>query len=177
MSKSLVMSVLISILIANCATAGNSVIANPNMAVSQIVVNPVKVNLKQKYDNPNFYTQDEMSSYLTQCLAKQLQFKGKQVVSSVNAPQLNVTADYKRVYSGEAFGMRKSVSRPTLGYKLQVIQNSKLLQQKSVDNLTYKNGLLGNMKTAMTADLGNTQKSAENEYLDTFCKTIVNEVK
>lgn len=106
-----------------------------------------------------------------------MQAKGKQVVTSATAPQLNVAVDYKRGYSGEAFGMSKAVSRPTLGYQLQVLQNNKVLQQKSEDNLTHSSGLLGNMKTAMTADLDNTKKSSENEYLDTFCKTIADEVK
>lgn len=180
MSKSLVamsamVSVLVSSLVVGCASTGNTTMTTPNptVAVSQIAVNPVKVNLKQKFDNANFYNQAELESYLTTCLTKDLQAKGKTISTDSNAPHLNLTVDYKRVYSGEAFGMSKAIGGAELGYQYQIAQNGKVLQQKTKTKLNANEGLV----TVFTQGLLNTSKESENRFLEAICKDVSKEIK
>lgn len=64
-----------------------------------------------------------------------------------------------------------------MGYSYQIISADKMLQQKQEMDLVFNAGLLGNVKSAMTLDLNNTDKGAENEYLDALCRHIATQIK
>ena len=173
MKKSLLPLLLIVGLASGCATTSTPSTKN-NVSVAGVKLDSVSVNLNQKYDNPLFYSEADIEQYLNKCLTTELSKKGKyQKDSNAN---LNVNVDYKRVYTGEAFGMKKSVSRPTIAYSYKIVQDRKILQQKAEKDLVINAGLLGNVKTVMTMDIGNTKKEAENSYLDALCIHIAEEV-
>ena len=168
MMQKLVAIVLITGLAAGCATTSSMSTKN-NVSVAKVNLNSVSVNLKQKYDNPVFYSQADIEQYLNKCLITELSKKGKyQANSSAN---LNVNVDYKRVYSGEAFGMKSSVGSPQLNYNYQVTDNNTILQQNSENDLIVNSGLIGNFNYT-----GNTEKKDENGYIDALCRHIAKKV-
>lgn len=157
-----------------CTTTKPLSTAN-NVGVAKMKLAPVTVTLNQKYNNPTFYSQADLQQHLTQCLTSELSKRGK-YQSDAN-PTLSVNIDYQRIYTGEAFGMKNAVARPKMGYTYQIISADKVLQQKQEMDLVFNAGLLGNVKSAMTLDLNNTDKGAENEYLDALCRHIATQIK
>ncbi len=171
--KKLLATLLFTALVSGCATS-SSISTKNNVSVAKMQISSVKVNLKQKYVNPTFYSQTDIEQYLNKCLMVELSKTGKYQVNSNN--NLNVNVDYKRVYVGEAFGMKTAVSAPKIDYSYQISNGNQVLQQKQENDLTVTSGLLGNLKTIATMDLNNTEKSSENSYLDALCKHITDEV-
>lgn len=175
LKRPFVYTIFIATLMTGCATISQptTLAPNPNVAITQISINPVKVNLKQKYNNTTFYNQTELETYLTACLSKELQAKGKIVSTNPNTPTLNLSVDYKRIYSGEAFGMSKTVGGAELGYYYQITQNGNLLQQKAKKDLNANEGLV----TVFTQGLLNSSKESENRFLEAICKDVAKEIK
>ena len=154
---------------AGCATTPALSTAN-NISVAKLDIGAIKVNLTQKYDNPTFYSQAEIEQYLNQCMTSALTKQGKY---QLNAPaHLNLTVDYKRVYAGEAFGMKKSIGNPWVGYHYQIVSNQQVLQQQQKEDLIATAGLLDAMNYT-----GKTNKEDENKYLDAICQHVANEIK
>ena len=173
MKKSLLPLLLIAGLASGCATT-STLSTKDNVSVAKVKLDSVNVNLNQKYDNPVFYSQADIEQYLSKCLVTELSKEGKYQANA--KASVNVNIDYKRVYTGEAFGMQKSVSRPSIAYNYKILQDSEVLQQKEEKDLSISAGLLENLKTVATMDVGNTEKEAENSYLDALCRHIAEQV-
>lgn len=173
--KKLLLPIIVSTATMMGCTTTKSLSTANNVSVAKMKLAPVTVTLKQKYDNPTFYSQADLQQRLTQCLTNELSKRGK-YQSDAN-PTLSVNIDYQRIYTGEAFGMKNAVARPKMGYSYQIISADKMLQQKQEMDLVFNAGLLGNVKSAMTLDLNNTDKGAENEYLDALCRHIATQIK
>lgn len=168
MRKSILSILVTMVLASGCATT-SSVSTKSNVSVADMKLDIVNVSLKQKYDNPIFYSQSEIEKYLNACLISELNKKGKYNANS-NA-SLTVNVDYKRVYSGEAFGMKSSVGSPKLAYTYQVANGSKILQQNNERELFVNAGLLGNFNYT-----GNTTKQDENMHIDALCRHIAEKI-
>ena len=152
-----------------CATTSKLSTAN-NVSVAKLDVGTIKVNLTQKYNNPTFYSQAEIEQYLNQCMTSALTKQGKY---QPNAPaHLNLTVDYKRVYAGEAFGMKKSIGNPWVGYRYQIVSNQQVLQQQQKENLIATAGFLDSMNYT-----GKTDKEDEDKYLNAICQHVAHEIK
>ena len=173
MKKSLLPLLLIAGLASGCATT-STLSTKDNVSVAKVKLDSVNVNLNQKYDNPVFYSQGDIEHYLSKCLVTELSKEGKYQANA--KASVNINIDYKRVYTGEAFGMQKSISRPRIAYNYKILQDRKVLQQKEEKDLSINAGLLENLKTVATMDVGNTEKEAENSYLDALCRHIAEQV-
>ena len=73
--------------------------------------------------------------------------------------------------------MKNAVSRPDLGYQCSIVRAGQVVQSSSEKNLTYNNGLLGNLKTVMTMDIDQIRKEAENPYIQAICHDVVNQIR
>ncbi|MGO2340175.1 MAG: hypothetical protein ACTH5M_06225 [Psychrobacter sp.] len=168
MKKLLLCSILGSVSLVGCTTT-SSLNTKSNVSVAKMKVDSINVTLRQKYDNPVFYSQADIEQYLSNCLVTELSKEGK-YQANANAG-LDIDVDYRRIYSGEAFGMQKSIGSPEIAYSYQVISDNKILQQNEEKELFVNAGLLGNFNY-----VGNTEKEDENMYIDALCRHIAQKI-
>ncbi|PYE38005.1 hypothetical protein [Psychrobacter fozii] len=168
MKKSLLPLLLIAGLASGCATT-STLSTKDNVSVAKVKLDSVNVNLNQKYDNPVFYSQADIEQYLSKCLVAELSKEGKYQTNA--KASVNINIDYRRIYSGEAFGMQKSIGSPEIAYSYKVISDNKILQQNEEKELFVNAGLLGNFNY-----VGNTEKEDENMYIDALCRHIAQKI-
>ncbi len=161
--------ILISGLVTSCAVF-TPIPANQFVKVEKMQVSPVSVTLLQKHENPVFYNQQEIESYMTQCLIEQLTAQGRYQVDADAV--LDTVIGYRRAYSGQLFGNKESITKPTMSYIYQIKDGNNILQGNNEDVLQLRTDILDNAKSMMAMDNDNTEKSSENVYLDALCRRI-----
>lgn len=165
--KKLTAAMMASTLLTACASTPSA----PKFDAPAVAIHPIKLNLTQKFNNPTFYSQNELATYLNECLKQSLANKGK-LSDAADAPTLNIELNYKRVFSGEAFGMQKSLGAVHFDYQYQITQNGQPLHQGAQVEKIAHTGLVG-VFTLWQLDHA---KAAEDKYLNSVCNDIVEKI-
>ncbi|MDO4250461.1 MAG: hypothetical protein Q4C68_03020 [Moraxella sp.] len=171
MKKSLVINtIVIMTALTGCATTSKTTTDQQHVAKMQVA--PVKLILTQKYQNDTFYDESTLAKKMTACIQDELSKTGKFSTNSTD-PKLTLSVDYKRTYSGEAFGMNKTIGDVRFGYDYQITQNNQVLQQNSAKDRIAHQGLI----TIFTMGLGNSAQASEDKFIVGVCQDIIETIK
>lgn len=170
MKKSLIIGMMaLTTALVGCATTSKS--ATSQQSVAKMQVAPVKLTLRQKYQNHIFYDEKTLASRMTECVKDELSKKNK-LSTDGNSPTLNLTVDYKRTYSGEAFGLDNTIGDVRFGYDYTITQNGQVLQQNSEQDRIAHQGLA----TVFAMGLANSKQTSEDKFITGVCQSIVKNI-
>ncbi|MCP3921894.1 MAG: hypothetical protein GY714_04835 [Desulfobacterales bacterium] len=142
--------------------------------VKQYKVGVVNINLVKKYDNEKYPNQKALKELFVSKIKTELT---KRAIFSENSKYvLNLDVEYRRIFMGEAFGMKSKFGGSRFKYKSDI--KSKELQLGSYESSEFvaTHGPFGAFWRAAKMYTGQTGIEEEVEDIEVYVKLVVDQL-
>ena len=115
---------------------------------AQYFISDINVKIDQVKSIAGYPNETELAQIFKTKLEDGLAKQNKLVAAdSVDALGVAFDIRYKRVFSGEGFGMAGAVGRPVVAIESKILNDGKIIASYSQENVTTNHGLFGNFAT------------------------------